>query len=37
VEELSFRRLDAPELLPEVAESVEYVNGKRAQRAGLVR
>jgi transposase-like protein len=30
VAEHSFRRLDAPELLPEVAEGVEYVNGKRA-------
>jgi transposase-like protein len=32
VAERSFRRLDAPELLPEVAEGVEYVNGKRAKR-----
>jgi hypothetical protein len=32
VAEHSFRRLDAPELLPEVAEDVEYVNGKRATR-----
>lgn len=32
VAERSFRRLDAPELLPEVAERVAYVNGKRAQR-----
>ena len=33
VAEHSFRRLDAPELLPEVAEGVEYVNGKRAKRS----
>jgi transposase-like protein len=32
VAEQSFRRLDAPELLPEVAEGVEYVNGARAKR-----
>ena len=32
VAEHRFRRLDAPELLPEVAEGVEYVNGKRAKR-----
>ena len=32
VAERSFRRLDAPELLPEVAEGVEYVNGERAKR-----
>ena len=32
VAEHSFRRLDAPELLAEVAEGVEYVNGKRAKR-----
>jgi putative transposase len=32
VAEHSFRRLDAPELLPAVAEGVEYVNGKRAKR-----
>jgi putative transposase len=28
----SFRRLDAPELLPEVAEGVAYVNGERAKQ-----
>jgi putative transposase len=33
VAEQHFRRLDAPELLPEVAEGVAYVNGKRAQRS----
>ena len=33
VAEQSFRRLDAPELLPEVAEGVAYVNGERAKRA----
>jgi len=32
VAEQSFRRLDAPELLPEVAESVAYINGERAKR-----
>ena len=32
VAEQSFRRLDAPELLPEVAVGVEYVNGERAKR-----
>jgi putative transposase len=32
VAEQSFRRLDAPELLPEVAEGVVYVDGVRAQR-----
>jgi hypothetical protein len=32
VAEQSFRRLDAPELLPEVAEGVAYVNGERAKR-----
>jgi hypothetical protein len=26
----TFRRLDAPELLPDVAHGVEYVNGVRA-------
>ena len=31
VAEQHFRRLDAPELLPEVAEGVTYVNGKRAK------
>jgi transposase-like protein len=31
VAEQSFRRLDAPELLPEVAEGVIYVNGERAK------
>jgi len=30
--EQSFRRLDAPELLPEVAEVVAYINGERAKR-----
>ena len=30
VAEHSFRRLDAPELLPDVAHGVEYVNGVRA-------
>ncbi len=33
VAEQSFRRLDAPELLAEVAEGVAYVNGERAKRA----
>jgi putative transposase len=32
VAEQTFRRLDAPELLPEVAEGVTYVNGERANR-----
>ena len=32
VAERSFRRLDAPELLREVAEGVAYVNGERAKR-----
>jgi len=32
VAEQSFRRLDAPELLPEVAEGVLYVNGERVKR-----
>lgn len=32
VSEQSFRRLDAPELAPEVAEVVTYVNGERAKR-----
>jgi putative transposase len=32
VAEQSFRRLNAPELLPEVAEGVAYVNGERAKR-----
>jgi len=32
VAEQSFRRLDAPELLPEVAEGVAYINGERAAR-----
>jgi len=32
VAEQRFRRLDAPELLPEVAEGVAYVNGERAAR-----
>ncbi len=32
VAEQRFRRLDAPELLPEVAEGVAYVNGARAKR-----
>ena len=32
VAEHSFRRLDAPELLPEVAEGVAYINGERAKR-----
>jgi putative transposase len=31
VAEQHFRRLDAPELLPEVAEGVAYVNGARAK------
>jgi len=30
--EQRFRRLDAPELLPEVAERVAYVNGEGAKR-----
>jgi hypothetical protein len=30
VAEHTFRRLDAPELLPDVAHGVEYVNGVRA-------
>ena len=33
VAEQSFRRLNAPELLPEVAEGVAYVNGERAKRS----
>ena len=33
VAEQSFRRLNAPELLPEVAEGVVYVNGARAKRS----
>jgi putative transposase len=33
VAERSFRRLDAPVLLPEVAEAVVYVNGVREKRA----
>ena len=32
VAEESFRRLDAPELLPQVAEGVVYVNGERVKR-----
>jgi transposase-like protein len=32
VAEQSFRRLDAPELLPKVAEGVEYLNGERTKR-----
>jgi putative transposase len=32
VAEQSFRRLDAPDLLPEVAEGVAYVNGERVKR-----
>ena len=32
VAEQSFRRLDAPERLPEVAEGVVYVDGVREQR-----
>ena len=32
VAEQSFRRLDAPERLPEVAEGVEYVDGVRQKR-----
>lgn len=32
VAEQRFRCLDAPELLPEVAEGVAYVNGARAKR-----
>jgi len=32
VAEQRFRRLNAPELLPEVAEGVAYVNGERAKR-----
>ena len=31
IAEQKFRRLDAPELLPEVAEGVPYVNGERAE------
>ena len=34
VAEQSFRRLDSPELVPEVAEGVVYVNGERGQREG---
>lgn len=30
--EQSFRRLDRPELLPEVAEGVRYVDGGRGKR-----
>ena len=36
IAELAFRRLDAPELLAEVAEGVLYVNGAR-QRAEATR
>jgi transposase-like protein len=32
IAEQSFRRLDAPDLLPEVAEGVVYVNGERVKR-----
>jgi len=32
VAEQSFRRLDAPELLPQVAEGVMYVDGVREKR-----
>ena len=32
VAEQSFRRLDAPELLPEVAEGVAYIDGERPKR-----
>jgi len=32
VAEQRFRRLDAPELLPEVAEGVVYIDGERAKR-----
>ena len=32
IAEQSFRRLDAPELLPQVAEGVVYVNGERVKR-----
>ena len=32
VAELSFRRLDAPERLPEVAEGVMYLDGVREKR-----
>jgi transposase-like protein len=32
VAEHSFRRLNAPELLPEVAEGVVYLNGERAKQ-----
>jgi len=32
VAEQRFRRLDSPELLPEVAEGVVYVDGVREQR-----
>jgi hypothetical protein len=32
IAERTFRRLDAPELLPEVAESVTFVDGVRASR-----
>jgi len=32
IAEQSFRRLDAPEILPEVAEGVVYVNGERVKR-----
>jgi transposase-like protein len=32
VAEQSFRRLDAPELLPEAAEAVAHINGERAKR-----
>ena len=31
IAERTFRRLDAPELLAEVAEGVRYVNGLRAK------
>ena len=32
IAERTFRRLDAPELLVEVAEGVTYVNGERMKR-----
>ena len=31
IAEQTFRKLDAPELLPEVAEGVEYVDGERVK------
>jgi len=34
VAEQRFRRLDAPELLPDVAEGVVYVDGERVKRRG---